>query len=62
MVARAGALYVVNGALGSFLLRADEVTDQVPMSACGHETVMAVQSPHVCCRGQSGVRRETGKE
>jgi hypothetical protein len=26
---------VVNDALGSFLLRANEVIDQVPMSACG---------------------------
>jgi len=26
--------YVVNDALGSFLLRANEVIDQVPMSAC----------------------------
>jgi hypothetical protein len=32
---RADALYVVNDALGSFLLRASEVIDQVPMSACG---------------------------
>jgi len=32
---RADALYVVNDALGSFLLRANEVIDQVPMSACG---------------------------
>jgi hypothetical protein len=31
----ADALYVVNDALGSFLLRANEVIDQVPMSACG---------------------------
>jgi hypothetical protein len=31
---RADALYVVNDALGSFLLRASEVIDQVPMSAC----------------------------
>ena len=31
---RADALYVVNDALGSFLLRANEVIDQVPMSAC----------------------------
>jgi hypothetical protein len=30
---RADALYVVNDALGSFLLRANEVIDQVPMSA-----------------------------
>ena len=32
---RADALYIVNDALGSFLLRANEVIDQVPMSACG---------------------------
>jgi hypothetical protein len=32
---RADALYVVNDALGSFLLRANEVIDQVPMSARG---------------------------
>jgi hypothetical protein len=32
---RADALYVVNDALGSFLLRASEVIDQVRMSACG---------------------------
>jgi hypothetical protein len=32
---RADALYVVKDALGSFLLRASEVIDQVPMSACG---------------------------
>jgi hypothetical protein len=32
---RADALYVVNDVLGSFLLRANEVIDQVPMSACG---------------------------
>jgi hypothetical protein len=32
---RADALYVVNDALGSFLLRASEVIDQVPMSARG---------------------------
>jgi hypothetical protein len=32
---RADALYVVNDALGSLLLRANEVIDQVPMSACG---------------------------
>jgi hypothetical protein len=32
---RADALYVVNDALGSFLLRASEVIAQVPMSACG---------------------------
>jgi hypothetical protein len=31
---RADALYVVNDALGSFLLRASEVIDQVPISAC----------------------------
>ena len=31
---RADALYVVNDALGSFLLRTSEVIDQVPMSAC----------------------------
>jgi hypothetical protein len=47
-------------------------------SGIGHETVMAAQSPHVCCPGQRGrnllgmsishfvkgfgVRRETGKE
>ena len=31
---RADALYVVNDALGSFLLRANELIDQVPMSAC----------------------------
>jgi hypothetical protein len=31
---RADALYVVNDALGSLLLRANEVIDQVPMSAC----------------------------
>ena len=31
----ADALYVVNDALGSFLLRASEVIHQVPMSACG---------------------------
>jgi len=33
---RADALYVINDALGSFLLRANEVIDQVPMSAFGH--------------------------
>jgi hypothetical protein len=31
----ADALYVVNDALGSFLLRANEVIDQAPMFACG---------------------------
>jgi hypothetical protein len=30
----ADELYVVNDALGSFLLRASKVIDQVPMSAC----------------------------
>jgi hypothetical protein len=39
---RADALYVVNDALGSFLLRASEVIDQVPMSACGR----------FCCKSQ----------
>jgi hypothetical protein len=38
---RADALYVVNDALGSFLLRASEVIDQVPMSACGRHAAMA---------------------
>jgi hypothetical protein len=38
---RADALYVVNDALGSFLLRASEVIDQVPMSACGTERTSA---------------------
>jgi len=37
---RADALYVVNDALGSFLLRANEVIDQVPMSACGPQAKM----------------------
>jgi len=37
---RADALYVVNDALGSFLLRANEVIDQVPMSACERQTDM----------------------
>ena len=32
---RADALYVINDVLGSFLLRANEVIDQVPMSARG---------------------------
>src|SRR5207245_1538693 len=32
---RADALFVVNDALGSLLLRANEAIDQVPMSACG---------------------------
>jgi hypothetical protein len=32
---RADALYVINDVLGSFLLRANEVIDQVLMSACG---------------------------
>jgi hypothetical protein len=27
-----------------------------------HETDMLVLSPHVCCWGMNGVRRETGKE
>jgi hypothetical protein len=31
----AAELYVVNDALGSFLLRANEVIDQAPMFACG---------------------------
>jgi hypothetical protein len=31
-------------------------------SVHGHETVMPTWSPYVCCWGQSGVRRETGKE
>jgi hypothetical protein len=39
---RADALYVVNDALGSFLLRASEVIDQVRMSACGR----------FCCRNR----------
>jgi hypothetical protein len=32
---RADVLYVVNDALGSFLLRANEVINQAAMSACG---------------------------
>jgi hypothetical protein len=34
----ADALYVVNDAPGSLLLRANEVIDQVPMSACGESS------------------------
>jgi hypothetical protein len=41
---RADALYVVNDALGSFLLRASEVIDQVPMSACGVRRAKAALS------------------
>jgi hypothetical protein len=51
---RADALYVVNDARGSFLLRANEVIDQVPMSACGISD-MAELSLHVCYRGHSGL-------
>jgi len=63
---RADALYVVNDALGSFLLRANEVIDQVPMSARGtngHE-VKASNAPSLdaslhfaaCSRLGHGIR------
>jgi len=51
---RADALYVVNDALGSFLLRANEVIDQVPMSACGHQTDMPKYLGDVRCWVNSG--------
>jgi hypothetical protein len=54
---RADAIYVVNDALGSFLLRASEVIDQVPMSACGtkrswrdvrHESASRGKAENIC--------------
>jgi hypothetical protein len=45
---RADVLYVVNDALGSLLLRANEVIDQVPMSACGR----------YCCKSLFGVMNQ----
>src|SRR5258705_2777261 len=44
----------VNDALGSFLLRANEVIDQVPMSACGHQTDMPKYLGDVRCWVNSG--------
>src|SRR6266404_3812300 len=41
-------------ALGSFLLRANEVIDQVPMSACGHQTDMPKYLGDVRCWVNSG--------
>jgi hypothetical protein len=46
----ADVLDVVNDALGSFLLRANEVIDQVPMSACGANTNVAAIR---CCNFQN---------
>jgi hypothetical protein len=54
LTSRADALYVVNDALGSFLLRANEVIDQVPMSACGANTNVAVTR---CCNFQNTLRQ-----
>jgi hypothetical protein len=54
---RADALYVVNDALGSFLLRANEVIDQVPMSACGHETDQSTRSDDVRSSGAGSTGR-----
>jgi hypothetical protein len=51
----ADALYVVNDALGSFLLRANEVIDQVPMSACGPFSDMPAALPNVRCWGEAEV-------
>jgi len=50
----ADVLDVVNDALGSFLLRANEVIDQVPMSACGANTNVAVTR---CCNFQNTLRQ-----
>jgi hypothetical protein len=44
---RADALYVVNDALGSFLLRASEVIDQVPMSACANSGSQTDRGPFI---------------
>ena len=46
----ADVLDVVNDALKSFLLRANEVIDQVPMSACGANTNVAAIR---CCNFQN---------